>query len=120
MSETGLMSSDGRPTVDPPKDRLAAARAANVARAVPGRQHSAITNGSKLLAGVDGRSPWVRRCKDLISEHLVDLGGRDQTSALPNARFVRRCAVISPPNWSFSKRELRAGTKPPTTYSICI
>ena len=55
MSDTGLMSSEDRPTVDPPKDRLAAARAANAARAAPGRQHSSITNGSKLLAGVDGR-----------------------------------------------------------------
>ena len=96
MSETVVMSSEDRPAVDPPRDRLAAARApaANAARAVPGRQHSAITNGSKLLAGVDGRSPWIRRCKDLINEHLVDLGGRDQTSAAERS-LVRRASVIT-------------------------
>ena len=88
------MSSEGRPTVDPPKDRLAAARAANAARAVPGRQHSSITNGSKLLAGVDGRSPWVRRCKDIIHAHLVDLGGEDNVSAAERS-IVRRCAVLT-------------------------
>jgi hypothetical protein len=94
MSEAMLMSSEGRPTVDHPKDRLAAARAANAARAVPGRQHSSVTNGSKLLAGVDGRSPWVRRCKDIIRAHLVDLGGEDNISAAERS-IIRRCAVLS-------------------------
>ena len=28
----------------------------------------AVTNGSALLPGVDGRSAWIRRCKDLIAE----------------------------------------------------
>jgi hypothetical protein len=30
-------------------------------------------NGSALLLGIDGRSPWERRCKDLITLHLGDL-----------------------------------------------
>jgi hypothetical protein len=94
MSEATFTSSEGCPTVDRPKDRLAAARAATAARAVPGRQHSSITNGSKLLAGVDGHSPWIRRCKDLIGEHLSDLGGRDNTSAAERS-IVRRVAVIT-------------------------
>ena len=94
MSDTGLMSSEDRPTVDPPKDRLAAARSASAARSVPGRQHSAITNGSKLLAGVDGRNPWVKRCKDLIAEHTVDLGGADNVSAAERS-IIRRASVIT-------------------------
>ena len=36
------------------------------------RQRSRITNGSALLPDVDGRSPWVRRCKDVIASHLSD------------------------------------------------
>jgi hypothetical protein len=42
---------------------------------------SKITNGSAFLPGIDGRSPWVRRCKDVIADHLVDLGGYDRCSA---------------------------------------
>ena len=38
-------------------------------------QKSGITNGTRLLPGIDGRSPWVRRCKDIIAAHVSDLGG---------------------------------------------
>ena len=34
-----------------------------------------------LLPGVDGRSTWIRRCKEIITSHLSDLGGADNTSA---------------------------------------
>jgi hypothetical protein len=55
---------------------------------------SRITNGSKLLPGVDGRSPWVRRCKDIIGTHLSDLGGEDNTSAAERS-IIRRAAVLT-------------------------
>jgi hypothetical protein len=55
---------------------------------------SRITNGSKLLPGVDGRSPWVRRAKDIISAHLSDLGGVDNTSAAERS-IIRRAAVLT-------------------------
>jgi hypothetical protein len=58
------------------------------------RQKSRITNGSALLPGVDGRSPWVRRAKDLISEALADLGGFDNTSAAERS-IVRRAATLT-------------------------
>jgi hypothetical protein len=58
------------------------------------RQKSQITNGSALLPGVDGRSPWVRRCKDIISEAIADLGGFDNTSAAERS-IVRRAATLS-------------------------
>jgi hypothetical protein len=35
-------------------------------------QKSRISNGSALLPGVDGRSPWVRRAKDLIAAYSTD------------------------------------------------
>jgi hypothetical protein len=47
---------------------------------------SKITNGSSLLPGVDGRSPWVRRAKDIIASHLSDLGGEENTSAAERSR----------------------------------
>jgi hypothetical protein len=56
-------------------------------------QKSRITNGA-LLRGVDGRSPWVRRCKDIIAAHLSDLGGPDNTSAAERS-IIRRAAVLT-------------------------
>jgi hypothetical protein len=57
-------------------------------------QQSRITNGSALLPGIDGRSAWVRRCKDVIAAHLSDLGGIDNTSAAERS-LVRRAAVMT-------------------------
>jgi hypothetical protein len=56
-----------------------------------------VTNGHALLPdlpGLDGRSAWIRRCKDLIGAHLSDLGGEANTSAAERS-LVRRCAVIT-------------------------
>ena len=58
------------------------------------RQRSRVTNGSALLTGVDGRSAWVRRCKDIIEAHLSDLGGEDNTSAAERL-LIRRAAVLT-------------------------
>ena len=56
-------------------------------------QKSRITNGA-LLPGVDGRSPWVRRCKDIIAAHLSDLGGEANTSTAERS-LIRRAAVLT-------------------------
>ena len=58
------------------------------------RQRSRISNGNALLPGIDGRSAWVRRCKDIISDHLADLGGEDNTSVAERS-LVRRAAVLT-------------------------
>ena len=55
---------------------------------------SRITNGSTLLPGVDGRSAWVRRCKDVIASHISDLGGVDNCSAAERS-IVRRASVMT-------------------------
>ena len=57
------------------------------------RNRSAITNGA-LLPGIDGRSGWVRRCRDLIGEHTTDLGGLDNISAAERS-IVRRACVLT-------------------------
>ncbi|RWO45975.1 MAG: hypothetical protein EOS11_10295 [Mesorhizobium sp.] len=44
---------------------------------------SAVSNGSAILPGVDGRSPWARRFRDLIVAISNDQGGDDQ---LPEAK----------------------------------
>jgi hypothetical protein len=56
-------------------------------------QKSRITNGA-LLPGIDGRSAWVRRCKDLLNDHLSDLGGELATSAAERS-IVRRACVLT-------------------------
>jgi hypothetical protein len=70
-------SSLDRPAIDRPKDR----------------QRSRITNGSALLPGIDGRSAWVRRVKDLLAAHITDLGGEDNVSEAEYA-LVRRVVTL--------------------------
>jgi hypothetical protein len=73
-------SADRRPVDDP--------------SVIPRKGRSRVTNGSALLPGVDGRSPWIRRCKDLISEFInVHLAGADNCSPAERA-IVRRIAVL--------------------------
>ena len=36
---------------------------------------SAVTNGSKLLVGIDGRSPTARRFRDLVQAYSAEIGG---------------------------------------------
>jgi hypothetical protein len=70
-----------------PQDRPAIARHKDP-------QRSRITNGSALLPGIDGRSAWVRRCRDLIAAHVSDLGGEGNTSAAERS-IIRRACVLT-------------------------
>jgi hypothetical protein len=47
-----------------------------------------------LLPGVDGRSVWARRCRDVIDLHISDLGGADNVSEAEKS-IVRRCAALT-------------------------
>ena len=69
---------------DQPLDRLPVADPKRCGR-------SRVTNGSVLLPGIDGRSVWVRRCKDLIDIHLADLP--DASAA--ERSIIRRAAVLT-------------------------
>lgn len=60
----------------------------------PTNTRSRVSNGSALLPGIDGRSAWVRRARDLIEDHTHDLGGTDRLSAAERS-IVRRCAVLT-------------------------
>ena len=55
---------------------------------------SAVSNGSVLLEGVDHRSAWMRRLRDLIADHVADLGGADALSAAERA-LIRRAAMLT-------------------------
>src|SRR5260370_38187975 len=54
---------------------------------------SAISNGSRVLVDVDGRSAWMRRFRDLISAHESDAGGRDVLSEGQRA-IIRRASLL--------------------------
>jgi hypothetical protein len=58
------------------------------------RGKSRVANGSALIPGVDGRSVWIRRAKEIIADALSDLGGEANTSAAERS-LVRRAATIS-------------------------
>jgi hypothetical protein len=54
---------------------------------------SAITNGSRLLQDLDGRSLWARRLRDLIKGHTADLGGADAVSQAEQV-LIRRASMM--------------------------
>jgi hypothetical protein len=55
---------------------------------------SRITNRSAVLPGVDHRSVWMRRLRDLIEVHVADLGGDAVVSAAERS-VVRRAATMT-------------------------
>lgn len=55
---------------------------------------SRVTNGSKLLANVDGRSPWARRYRDVYNALVSDAGGADLVSEATMVIF-RRAATLA-------------------------
>jgi hypothetical protein len=75
-------------------------------------QRSRITNGSALLPGIDGRSAWVRRAKDLLTLHISDLGGEDNVSEAERALLRRAVTLII----ELERREVmsRRQVPPPT------
>lgn len=55
---------------------------------------SRVTNGQTLLPGVDGRSTWVRRARDVLELHISDLGG-DAAISEAERSIVRRAATLT-------------------------
>jgi hypothetical protein len=74
--------------------KFAGRRPVDSPEVLPRKGRSQITNGKVLVAGVDQRSPWVRRAKDVIAAHLSDLGGVDNTSAAERS-IIRRAAILT-------------------------
>ncbi len=68
--------------------------ASGVKQAYPNNARSRVTNGKELLPGVDGRTTWVKRARDLLSIHIADLGGEDACSEAEKG-IIRRACVIT-------------------------
>ena len=54
---------------------------------------SRISNGSKFLQGVDGRTTWARRARDVHAQLVADRGGPDAVSEAETL-IARRAAVL--------------------------
>ncbi|MEN3793371.1 hypothetical protein [Fulvimarina sp. MAC3] len=54
---------------------------------------SAVSNGSRLLTGIDGRSASARRFRDLARDFAGELGGEDALTA-PQRALVRHAAAV--------------------------
>ena len=61
-----------RENSQPPRKRAAPSMAC---------MRSAISNGTVLFEGIDHRSAWMRRLRDLIADYVSDLGGEDNLSS---------------------------------------
>lgn len=55
---------------------------------------SAVTNGTQMLQGIDGRSPEARRYRDLCREYIAELGG-DQSVTEARRALVRQAAGVA-------------------------
>src|ERR1700746_951198 len=55
---------------------------------------SRVSNASSILPGVDGRSVWARRLRDLMGLYLSDLGGDDAVSEAERS-IIRRVATLT-------------------------
>jgi hypothetical protein len=78
---------------------------------------SRITNGSALLPGIDGRSRWVRRAKDVIAAHLSDLGGIDNTSAAERS-IIRRASTLTVELERLETKFAKAGEASPDDLEV--
>lgn len=54
---------------------------------------SKITNGTRLLPSVDGRSLWARRLRDLINLYQQDRGGADVLTTAEQS-IIRRISTL--------------------------
>jgi hypothetical protein len=57
-------------------------------------QKSRVANGSALLPGLDGRSLWARRAKEVLAAHISDLGGASNVSETEHALLRRAVTLI--------------------------
>jgi hypothetical protein len=77
----------------------------------PRRTRSRVTNGSLFIEGVDQRSTWVRRAKDVAALLVSDHGGAGMVSEAEKL-IIRRAAVIEVELNRMEKRFAQAGEAP--------
>jgi hypothetical protein len=77
-----------------------------------------VSNGNSLLGrAVDGRTLWARRLRDLIEEHISDLGGDTNVSASERS-LVRRASTLEVELERMEVAFARAGAALPDTLDL--
>lgn len=74
------------------------------------KARSAVTNGSKFLPDIDGRSTWARRARDIVAQLIEDRGGEDLTSEAERL-ILRRAAVLAVQTEQFESKFAEANSK---------
>jgi hypothetical protein len=64
---------------------------AGIAVGSPPAREASRTRAGQLLPGVDGRSAWTRRCRDILASHLSDTP--DASAA--ERSIIRRASVLT-------------------------
>ncbi|MCJ2054151.1 hypothetical protein [Methylobacterium sp. J-070] len=82
-----------------------------------GLGRSTVTNGNRLGVGLDGRTVWGRRMKDLIELHVADLGGHDVISEAERS-LIRRAATIATELERMETQFAAAGEADPQTLDL--
>jgi hypothetical protein len=67
---------------------------------------SAVTNGNRLLPGIDGRSKSARRYRDLIRAYAGDLGGEANLTEIQRSA-VRQAAALTVQSESMQAQIIR-------------
>jgi hypothetical protein len=89
MDALGELLADSVALVHPKPGRTDSVRERKKAHA-----RNRVSNGNSLLGReVDGRTLWARRLRDLIEEHISDLGGDTNVSASERS-LVRRASTM--------------------------
>lgn len=82
-----------------------------------GRGRSTVTNGYRLGAGLDGRTVWARRMRDLIELHTADLGGESEISEAERS-LIRRAATLATELERLEAQFAAAGAADPETLDL--
>jgi hypothetical protein len=89
---------------------------------MPITSRSALTNGRRLSADVDGRSAWARRFRDVLEGLFADLGGEDRATETQRT-LIRRIATLVVESEIMESKMAAAGTgagqKRLATYARC-
>jgi hypothetical protein len=78
---------------------------------------SRVSNGATLLPGIDGRSTWARRFRDVIEALTVDAGGPDALGEAERS-LIRRTAALTVELERMEEAFAAAGAADPDTLDL--
>jgi hypothetical protein len=78
---------------------------------------SRVTNGNEMLPGIDGRSWYARRARDLVALFVVDQGGAESVSEAEKA-IIRRCAILCVELENLETQFAKAGAADPAALDL--